>query len=194
MGVGMAWQKEELFINAFAITFFISKIPVQIMKPSGPKFLLLAIGFLLLAACSYGQGSPGHQPTDQKVRTACSGFQLSISVPVIDAYERIRTQCLEHRAINIHYYSDFVATVDLVLQKAKKGLMIRGILFYSPCQTCENGQTETYVLLVNKPLSDFKAVDIIDYVMKNGKRSIYYKTDYNRLFRTFTKKALQLSR
>ncbi|WP_310556319.1 hypothetical protein [Flavobacterium sp.] len=73
----------------------------------------------------------------------------SFEIPEITAYEKISLVKFKSEFINIHYSSSSVSSIDLFVQYKNKKWILTSTLFYSPCQTCENGEVKTCENIVN---------------------------------------------
>lgn len=152
-------------------------------------FWLLLLSLLHLSAAGQ-DGKDTALPVT--LRVSCNGAKATLAVPEIEAYDQVTYTCLAKSFFSIHYASDFVATIDLVVQKTGNVFAVRGILWYAPCQTCEDGRTEIYTLYERKPLAYFNKTEVPDYIAKKARKAVYLGDagNYDTRFRNFVRKII----
>ena len=84
----------------------------------------------------------------------------SFEIPEITGYEKISLLKFKSEFINIHYSSSFVSTIDLFIHYKNNKWILTSTLFYSPCQTCENGEVKTCENIVNLDISKINEENI----------------------------------
>jgi hypothetical protein len=67
----------------------------------------------------------------------------SFEVPEITGYEKISLIKFDPEIVNMHYSSSNVSTIDLLIRLKNKKWTLTNTIFYSPCQTCQDGEVKT---------------------------------------------------
>ncbi len=96
----------------------------------------------------------------------------SFEIPEITAYEKISLVKFKSEFINIHYSSS-VSSIDLFVQFKNKKWILTNTLFYSPCQTCEDGEVKTCENSINLEMNKLNEENVESFVFKNNCRKLF---------------------
>ena len=97
----------------------------------------------------------------------------SFEIPEITAYEKISLVNFNSEFINIHYSSS-VSSIDLFVQLINKKWILTNTAFYSPCQTCENGEIKTCENIPNLDIKKLNEENVENLVFNNSNcRKLY---------------------
>jgi hypothetical protein len=98
----------------------------------------------------------------------------SFEIPEITSYEKISLNKFDSGFINIHYSSS-VSSIDLFVKFKNRKWILTNTLFYSPCQTCEDGEIKTCESSVNIEINKLTDENIESLVFNNiNCRKLYY--------------------
>ena len=91
--------------------------------------------------------------TNGNIKVTLNGVKYNFKAPEIAGYSKRRLVEFNENYINIGY-STSVSFIDLIIKFENKKFWLTNTVFYSPCQSCQNGEVKTCENVIKKEIKE----------------------------------------